>query len=364
MRGMKVLQVLNGLNVGGAEAFLKNLRLCFHDDDNIQMDFLLRTDMNTPETLDFFRKTGSEFFIMPTFPPHYWKNRVETIRFIKNHFERYDVIHVHGNSLFYFVPIAAALKYAKETKIVVHSHSTSSCSKLGAVVHRLNKMRLMRRDCVRLACSKQAGQWMFGKAPFVVVNNAINLTRFQNSEAIRNQLRDKYKIDKKILICVGRLEDVKNHIFLIPVVKQLVQDLDVELWICGEGSLKETLQQTILENGLQEKIRLLGNRSDVPDLLKAADIYLMPSLYEGMSIAAIEAQATGIPCILSDVISDDLKKGGNVVKYPAHTDIWVKGIKDILAVGGFEYSNNKLLEKDGYGLSNLRKIMLNVYNGE
>ncbi len=175
---MKVLHVLNGLNVGGAEAFLMNLRKAMQDDD-VQMDFLLRSRTNEAATIRFFEERGSEIFYMPSFPRDVVANYVQTKRFFKEHKNTYDVVHVHANSLFYYLPIRLARHLCKNTRVVVHSHNAAASAPLAARVHSWNRMRLRKQYVMRVACSKVAGDWMFGKeVAYRVVNNAIDLARY------------------------------------------------------------------------------------------------------------------------------------------------------------------------------------------
>ncbi len=361
---MKVLHILNGLNVGGAESFLKSLRACMQGDD-VQMDFLLRTTSNDLGTLNYFKQSGSQIFITPSYPRHYLANHRETKKFFIENAKNYDVIHIHANSLFYFFPIAIAEKYAKSTaKIIVHSHSTSTAFFLVKyIVHGINKKRLAKKkNYIRLACGKDAGKWMFGKDAFTVVRNAIDTKKFQNSLEIRNQFRERNGITGKVLVSVGRLEVQKNQAFLLPVMKELVdEDPSIQLWICGEGSLRESLQNKIGELGLGNNVFLLGNRMDVENILKGSDVLLMPSIYEGLCIAAVEAQATGIPCLCSMAFPRETKLTDNIVFLPFETEDWVKEIKKQLQLGKIEYDNFEDIEQAGYGLKFLEQTMLKIY---
>ena len=358
---MKVLHILNGLGVGGAEAFLKSLISALENDD-VQMDFLLRTQNNNSETLSYFKDKGCKIFIMPPFPSKIFKNFKETAKFMSDNADVYDAVHIHANSLFYFFPINKAKKYMPKAKIIIHSHNTSTVSRLTQAVHFINKLRLKRYDCIRLACSEEAGSWMFKKSNFKVINNSVDISKFENSDKERLRLRNKYKINEKTLISVGRLEAQKNYLFLIPIIKKLAEKHpDIKLLICGDGILKSAIEKAICENGLENNIELLGNRSDVAKLLKASDIYLMPSLYEGLGIAAIEAQATGIPCILSDTVPLKTKICHNVSFLPLNCDLWVKKIENLFGGGYFNCKNSILIESAGFGLQGLRKQMKEVY---
>ena len=229
------------------------------------------------------------------------------------------------------------------------------------LIHRFNRLRLQKKEhVIRLACSVGAGCWMFGNKSFSVVQNAIDLRKFANSTTVQKKLcRDG---SEKLLLSIGRLEPQKNHLFLFPVIAEVVKmNPEIRLWIAGEGSLRTKLEKCIIEYGLQRNIRLLGDQSEIADLLKQADLYLMPSLLEGFGIAAIEAQASGVPCILSNGIPAEAVKGKNVMRIPLEKDAWVQAIIHMLNEGKFEYENAELLERAGYGLSYLRTVMLNIY---
>ncbi len=359
---MKVLHILHGLNVGGAEAFLKNLSKSFANDD-IQMDFLLRSSQNDSETVAFFEKQGADIYIVSAFPRHFIKNRYETISFLKEYGSRYDVIHIHANSLFYYLPVAVCLNKLKNKKIIVHCHSTAGANKLVHIIHFFNKIRLaLNHNVTRLACGVDAGYFMFGGSDYSVVPNAIDLKSFMTPETNRKAAQHTPN-SGGVLLSVGRLVAQKNHLFLIDVMREVVKiKPSVQLWICGEGHLRAELEKNIDERGLGKNIRLLGNRSDIAELLQQADVYLMPSTSEGLGIAAIEAQASGTPCIFSDKIPQEAILAKNVSVIPLEKDAWVSGIIQTLQNGKFEYGNIDLLEQAGYGLNTLRNKMIDIYN--
>lgn len=166
------------------------------------------------------------------------------------------------------------------------------------------------------------------------------------------------------LVSVGRLESQKNYSFIIPVIRRLVDNgINVKYKIAGEGSRRERLQKEIADSGLNDHMMLLGNCHNIADILNDSDIFLMPSLYEGLGIAHMEAQCIGIPCILSDRIPREGCICSNVVQVPLVVDKWVEVIQTIACKKNKSYviSNHKRMENCKFSLQGLGKSMKKIY---
>lgn len=356
---LKVLHVFNGLNNGGVESFVMNLFLSLKEEQKIRFDFLLRSRKNDDDKIVFFKKAGSYIYITADWPHHILKNYRQTKFFLRNHSNNYDVIHVHVNALVYILPIVLACKYTKKTRIVVHSHNTKSITPFLMPLHYLNRMILKRIHTYNIACSNEAGKWMF-KGPFKVVPNGIDVNRYKGKN---------HAIDESVLrlVSVGRLEKQKNYFFIISVIKMLVdQGMNVIYKIAGEGSLRQEMEMQIKRYGLQNNITILGNCRNVEYLLNEADIFLMPSLYEGLSIAHLEAQCSGIPCILSDKIPKEGCIVKNVYRIPLNKRRWVETIMKISFMDDKEYNreNYKQIENSGFSLRELSRKISEIYGME
>ena len=358
---MKVLHILNGLNNGGVESFLLNLSKALEKSD-ITMDFLLRSDKNDPEKVRYFEEKGGCIYYLPPFPRSIIKNYMALKKFLKESGNCYDVIHIHANSLIYFSPVRLSCRLCKDSKIIVHSHSTKGFSLISTVMNIINRKRLTRLPITKLACSEMAGHWMF-ENDFEVLPNSIDINLYRTTSEEKNNLRKKYGVNKeKIIVFVGRLEEAKNPLFLVPIMKKLCNiNPEIHLVYAGSGSLKNKLNEAICKEGLTGHIHLLGNFDKVSLLLKVADIFVMPSLFEGLSIAAIEAQCSGIPSIMSDHVSEETILCENAIRLELDEKLWEKKILDLLEKDRFCENNYRVISDSGYGLESLRKKISEIY---
>lgn len=168
------------------------------------------------------------------------------------------------------------------------------------------------------ACSEKAGQWMFNGASFEVLNNAIDSQiytyNYQKNRNIRIQLG--IEEDDIVLGHVGRFYAVKNHIFLLDIINSIKHNYKIKLLLVGDGPLYNSIKEKVQEMKLSDRVIFTGVRSDVSDLMQAMNTFVFPSLYEGLPLTLIEAQASGLPCLISDTIPPDCMITNLVEKKP------------------------------------------------
>ncbi|OPZ84669.1 MAG: putative glycosyltransferase EpsF [Firmicutes bacterium ADurb.Bin419] len=237
---------------------------------------------------------------------------IQLKKFLKSN--KYGVIHVHsGTPLRIFYLVAAKLAGVKSR--IYHSHSADIIGKEKSkkVIYRLLKslFPLFATHC--FACSDAAARWMYTESVFrsnkvVVIHNGIDTTKFQFSESIRAQYRRELGLEEKFVVGhTGRFNEQKNHRFIIEVFSKIAQKSEnAVLMLIGTGELEAEIKEKVIGYNLQDKVRFLGVRDDVGNLLQAMDVYFMPSKYEGLPVAAVEAQCTGLPCVFSDNITDEV----------------------------------------------------------
>ena len=233
----------------------------------------------------------------------------------------YDVVYLHkANAVF---PELLLYKIAGY-RIVLHSHSTTIDKKLFfKTVYIL--LNYFSRPFIGLlsknyfACSEDAGKWFFGKRRFKkgqvsVLNNGIECETFKFDERVRNKIRSEYCIKNEIIIGqVGALSIVKNHKFTLDILRCLTEkNSDYKLWVVGDGPLADEVKEQAHIYGLSDKIVFFGGRKDVSVLMQAMDIFILPSLREGLPFTGIEAQTAGLLCVVSDTVSTELDLSGNV----------------------------------------------------
>lgn len=360
---MRVLHVLNGLNTGGAESFLMNLSKSMTGED-VTMDFLLRSESNDAEKIAYFQNQGGDVYNLPAFPRHMLKNYQALKSFIKKNICRYDIVHIHANSLVYFSPIRLAYRFDKKIKIVVHSHSTHGASRLSEILNSVNGRRLRRYNVASVACSENAGKWMFS-SDFEVIPNSIDVDAYRVSLPEKQALRKAHHIseDEKLIAFVGRLVEPKNPLFMVPIMKRLCQtNGQIHLIVCGDGNLRGVLEEAIAKEGLRNNIHLLGTSKNIPLILKLADLFVMPSLFEGLGIAAVEAQCSGIPALLADRVPQETAICANVHRIELCEEKWVHEIQEILRKREFCEMNYKTVQEHGFGLKQLKGRMKIVYD--
>ena len=302
----KVAQMLYMFSMGGVENFLMNMYRNV-DRNEYQFDFILQVDYE-----GYFEKEiesmGGKIFRIPRFEKHPIKHIVALYRILKN--GNYIAFHRHtANSVVFYDMIIA--KCAGIKTRIAHSHSTTHEHK---IINYLSRPFLKMFSTKNLACGIEAGKWLYGKGKFEVLNNGIDVQKFCFNDNMRKVYRQKLNINGKIVIGhVGRFENPKNHKFLIDMFVKLCEKSDkYELILCGEGSLREKMQIACKEKGIEKKVKFLGARQDVNCILQAMDIFVFPSLYEGLPITLIEAQMSGRPIIMSDKIPAETIYNSNV----------------------------------------------------
>lgn len=213
----------------------------------------------------------------------------------------YDVIHIHGNSatmLFDVLPAALARVPVR----IVHGHSTQ-CSH--NTLHRLFGPVFHRCYTHPFTCGEDAGKWLYGRRPFTVLKNGVELRRYRFDPAVREAYRTKLGAgDRTVIGHIGYFLDVKNHAFLVEAFAELMRrDERYLLVLIGEGDLLEQTQQRVAELGLQDSVRFLGKSLEIAQYMQAMDLFVLPSLHEGLPVVLVEAQAAGLPCLVSDRVA-------------------------------------------------------------
>lgn len=291
----RVLHVLNNLGSGGAESFIMNVYRNINR-EKVQFDFLIRSTQNGT-MLDEIKKMGGRIFIQPPFPRQMLQNYSALDHFLQEHASEYKAIHVHANSLVYVKPLQLAKRYGIPCRII-HSHSTKSSM---LALHKFNIRRIDKWITDRFACSDVAGKWMFPGREYKMIPNGINLDNFAYNEQDRDAIREKYNIGDKVVVGnVGRFSPSKNHSFIVDVFEVYHRkNPNSVLMFVGEGADKERIWNQVLHRGLFDDVVFTGAVSDVWRYLSAMDVFLFPSLWEGLGIVLIEAQANALPSLVS-----------------------------------------------------------------
>lgn len=306
---LRILHVVGGMNQGGTENFLMNIYRNI-DKQRIQFDFLVNRAGTFDEEI---KMLGGRIYQIPSLQEigqiKYSKNLKE---FFNEQGKNYKIIHSHINQVSGLI-----LEEAQKAGIpirIAHSHSNKFWYKnsLIKVYKTYLKTKIDKYANYKFACSVDAGKFMFGKnSNFKVINNFIDAKKFIYNEEIRKRVRKQFNIDEKSFVIgyVGRFEIAKNPIFALKVFKELLKlNPNSKFLMVGKGTLKEQVISYIEENNIKDNIIMLEDRNDINELMQAMDYFILSSIYEGLGIVLIEAQAAGLRCIAAkDVIQKEAK---------------------------------------------------------
>jgi glycosyltransferase involved in cell wall biosynthesis len=306
-----VLNLFTIMNRGGAETMVMNYYRNM-DRTKVQYDFMVhRQERGTYD--DEIEALGGRIYRMPPVRP--WTSPVyrrQIRQFYQTHTE-YKIIHSHMSELGYY-DFLEAEKTCVPVRIC-HAHNRPHGWNFKSPVRRYYKKRMMPHITHMFMCGEEAGEWLFGRKnrdKFIQLNNAIDAERYSYNEKRRQEVRKKLDISTQLVVGhIGRFDTQKNHTFLIDVFYQIwKKQSDTVLLLVGDDSRDggKKIHHKVCQMGMEKQVRFLGIRSDVPDLLQAMDVFVFPSLFEGLSLASIEAQAAGLPCIISDKIPIECKK--------------------------------------------------------
>lgn len=363
MKPIRVLQVVTIMNRGGLETMLMNYYRKL-DRDKIQFDFMTNR-LERGHYDDEIEALGGRIYrLSPIKPGNYRKYFKELDEFFKEHKE-YKVVHSHINENSGFV-----LKAAKKSGIpcrIAHSHLSDLKLDYKYPFRVYARKNLKGNVSDYFACSKRAGEWLFGKevtesGKVTVLNNAVDIKKFKINEDIRNRVRKDLAIeDKKVIGHVGRFNPQKNHEFLIDIFNEVYKkDKDTVLLLIGDGYLKGKIEEKVKKLELEESVKFLGVREDIPELMQAMDLFVFPSQFEGLAVVMVEAQAAGLKIITSTGVTKESDITNNVefIDLKKEPSYWA----DRILSSDFK-KNDKTVKmiKNGYDSSHNVKWLSNFY---
>ena len=299
---VRILHVVTYMGRGGLETMLMNYYRRV-DREKLQFDFLVHRDFEADYDAEIL-SLGGRIYQTSRLIPWSRSYRNELKAFFRAHPE-YRIIHVHQDCL-----SSVILQCAEECGIpvrIAHSHAASQDKNLKYPIKLYYRRQIPQYATDLMACGRAAGDWMFRGAPYRTLCNAIEAEQYAFDENVRKQVRDSFGFgDRCVVGHTGRFSPQKNHNMVIEVFAECVKrNPDVRLLLVGDGDLRPEIEKKAADLGLADKIVFAGVRSDVNELLQAMDVFLFPSIYEGLSLAVIEAQAAGLPCVISDGVSDE-----------------------------------------------------------
>lgn len=348
---------------GGVEAVVMNYYRHI-DKTKIQFDFICDNDsINIP--YKEIENLGGRIILIPPYQKIFTYHK-ELKRILKE--GNYKIVHSHINTLSVFSLFAA--KCTGVPIRIAHSHSTTNKKE-----KKKNLMKQILKPFSKMfatnyfACTEHAARWLFGDKEYengnvYLLNNAIDIEKFKFNENVRKQVRNELNIGDNILLIghVGRFVDQKNHTFLIDVFSQVhKQNKNSVLLLVGQGPLQDEIKSKVNELGLENNVMFLGQRDDINRLYQAMDLFVFPSIYEGLGMVLIEAQCSGMSCVASTEVPRVAKVNSNVYFLDLSSDIKMWTEKVNLAKEHKRITNIEKMKLANYDIVSETKKLENIY---
>lgn len=359
---IRILQCVNDMHRAGLETMLMNYYRNI-DRDKIQFDFLT----HRPDRSDYddeIESLGGKVYYAPRlYPQNYHAYFKYMKQFFAEHPE-YQIVHSHIDSMSY-LPLLAAKKAGVPIRIA-HSHNTSIDKDFKYILKQYYRYRITSVANHYCACGKEAGEFLFrGKAKNVkVIPNAIETDKFIYNEEMRKLKRKELQVgDSFVIGHVGRLSYQKNHKFLIEIFQEICKKNDnAILLLIGVGEKEQEIRNQVHELGLDNKVKFLGNRSDVNELYQAMDVFTMPSFFEGIPVTGVEAQFAELPCIFSDKVPNEVSFTDKC-KFIGLDKSAKEWADVILSINIKDRMNNQnVVSNSWYNIQNAKSILAEYYN--
>lgn len=355
---IRVLHIVTHMERGGLETMIMNYYRNI-DRSKVQFDFLTHRDTNASYN-DEILSLGGKIYSLPPLNPFSRKYIRALDDFFKNHKE-YHIVHSHLNAM-----STIPLKYAKKNGVkftIAHSHTSNQEKNLKYFIKYFSKKFITKYADELFACGNKAGKWLFGTKDFMILNNAIDVDKYTYDSKKAKEVRSKLGLDDEFVIGhVGRFCTPKNHEFIIDIFNEVQKiEPNSKLVLVGEGELKDKIANKVISLGLDKKVEFLGLRSDVNDLMQVMDVFLFPSLYEGLPVTMVEAQSSGLKCFISNTVPKDciLTDNVKVIDLGKNSNIWAE---EIVKYKNYTRENTKKqIEKANFDIKENSKWLQNFY---
>lgn len=361
---IRILHVVGQMNCGGAETMLMSYYRNINR-EKIQFDFVEHCSHSCTFDREI-KSLGGRVYNCPRFKIYnifqyisWWK------KFFKTH-SQYRILHGH---IYSSAAIYLYIAYKYGLKTIIHSHSANSYGSFKSFLKRYSRFPLRKIADFFLACSEEAGLWLFGEnicksRHFYICKNAINTEDFIFNPLKRKKIRKRLDLENAFIVGhVGRFAFPKNHDFLLDIFYKIYSlNPNAILLLVGDGELRNKIEKKVQTLSLSKAVKFLGVRSDVADLMQAMDVFLLPSLYEGIAVVAIEAQASCLPCIFSDSITPEIKITDLVKFLPLSSspDFWAMEVLNTLNMKK-RINNKDEIIVAGYDIKYASRLLSNYY---
>ena len=353
---IRVLHIVGAMYPGGFENFIMNLYENMYR-DKIQFDIVVHMRKEN-DYVDKIKQMGGRVYELPRLTGNPIANLKQLYRIVKDN--QYKIMIRHTSNALVVPQLFVAKKAG--AKVICHSHNETDPKVL---LHKLGKLFMDVSVNERFACSENAGLWMFGKKTYKVVHNAISIDKFLYRAEAGNKIRKEFGLsEKKVYGHIANFIQSKNHMFLLSIYKEISKIDESAVFFCvGEGDLRPEIEEEIKRLEMQDKVILTGIRKDVPDFMSCFNVLVFPSKFEGLPLTLIEAQAAGLPCLISDTITKDVIVTENLVEMESieqNPSVWAKR-----AISMSEKRNRECqyesIAKAGYDIKTLAKEYENLF---
>lgn len=374
----KILHIRYSLDFGGVTMMELNWARSLRE--QYQFDFLLDCEDNPRR--EAFEKLGSEIYVISKFKKGNLIKKIKYkirlmynyVHFFKTH--NYNVIHINAEGLQRIdVLICAAIAGVK--KRIVHSHNSLPHENLRRGIWKKKWFQKIIRECIwlfstdRAACSREAAAWFFPCRKLdevTIVVNGFYVEKYMFNEFCREGIRKRLKLDNGFVIgLVGRLSKQKNHKYMLDVFSKLVKiKTNSKLLLCGEGELETEIRDKTIELGIEDKVLFIKNQENICNYYSAMDCFVLPSVFEGLGIVGVEAQAAGLPCVISDAVPKEIKVLEDVKFLPITLEAvedWVEALENIEVDFDKRKEADKIILQSQYNIAFAIKKLQEIYEG-
>lgn len=364
---VRVLHVVTYMGRGGLETMLMNYYRNI-DRSKVQFDFLCHRDFEADYDAEIL-SLGGRIYRLPNLNP-FSKTYLNALESFFAQHKEYKIVHSHIDCM-----SAIPLKYAKKYGVpvtIAHSHNSNQPKDKNYPLKIIYKRSIHKYADYLFACSKNSGIWMFGNKfsnDIHVMNNAIDTKQYIYNEQIAKSVREKYDLGNDFVVGhVGRFNTQKNHTYLIDIFNELLKiDPSAKLVLVGDGDLKKSIKKKIDDLNISDSVVFTGVVPNVNEIAQCFDVFCFPSLFEGLSVAMVEMQATGVKSVISDTISKECIITDNVemLSIDANPKVWAN--KLITFKGAYSKKNMlDSVEKANFDIEKnaiwLQEFYLNEYN--
>ncbi len=359
---VRILQISYSMNLGGAETLIMNIYRNI-DRSKLQFDFLLHSDKESAYDNEI-RSLGGKIYRIPRFLGYNKFSYDKALKaFLLEHPE-YTILHDHLMD-----SATETFRVAKSLGRITISHSHTAQKSLSArkIIRFFFRRNICKYTDYRFACSEDAGKWLYrGKGSFTVVRNGIETSKFRFSMENRIKTRKALGINdgEYAIAHVGRFVEEKNHKRLISIFKEITAlNTASKLILIGEGPLRGEIEKEVERLNLKDKVLFLGARKDVNELLSGFDVFILPSLFEGLPVTLVEAEASGLPCVFSDSFSEEvrlIKPLIHPISLSSPDKVWAEKVLEVKPLEKREEASS-LIEKAGFDIHDTAKKLEKFY---